>query len=267
MYAAIVRLEGAKVAKRNFTIKMTGKARPETVSAGDLADFIEHVEKALVAYAKTEALELRNDVAVSLVGISEGSNELTFAAQVEVIPGVVAMAAAITNRDFSKLPYETHQNLHSMVELGRKHHWGLELYGAGTAAAVIEPGEEIPSPSSPVMVSGSTNILARCLRVGGVTPKAEIRVLKGDKILHVVIDEDMAKELAKRLYDVVVLEGQATWNAETWEIRDFSVSGVQPYRKIPISSAFSELQETTSGSWEGVDAVAYVGKLRGATDR
>ena len=255
------------MAKRNFTIKMTGKATPETVSAGDLADFIEHVEKALVAYAKTEALELKNDVAVSLVGVGEGSNALTFAAQIEVMPGVVAMAEAITDRDFSKLPYETYQNLYDMVELGRKHNWGLELHGVSDAAAVIEPGEVIQSPSSPVMVSGSTNILARCLRVGGVTPKAEIRVLKDDKILHVVIGEDMAKELAKRLYDIVLLEGQATWSAETWEIKDFRVSGVQPYRKMPISSAFSELQETTSGSWEGINAVEYVGELRGVTDK
>ena len=253
--------------KRNFTIKMTGKARPETVSAGDLADFIEHVEKALVAYAKTEALELQNDVAVSLVGVGEGSNELTFAAQVEVMPGVIAMAEAINHRDFSKLPYETYQNLYDMVELGRKHDWGLELYSVGQAAAVIEPGEEIPPPSSPVMISGSTNILARCLRVGGVTPKAEIRVLKDNKIIHVVISEDMAKELAKRLYDIVLLEGQATWDTETWEIKDFKVSGVQPYRKMPVSGAFSELREATNGRWDGVDAVEYVGELRGVTDK
>ena len=255
------------MAKRNFTIKMTGKARPETVSAGDLADFIEHVEKALVAYAKTEALELQNDVAVSLVGVGEGSNELTFAAQVEVMPGVVAMAKAITQRNFSRLPYETYQNLYDMVELSRKRGWGLELYSVGQAAAVIEPGEEIPSPSSPVMISGSTNILARCLRVGGVTPKAEIRILKDNRIIHVVISEDMAKELAKRLYETVLLEGQATWSAETWEIKDFKVSGVQPYRRSPVSGAFSELQKATGGRWEGVDAVEYISELRGATDK
>ncbi len=57
--------EETRVAKRNFTIKMTGKAKPETVSAGDLADFIEHVEKALVPYAKTEALELQSEVALT----------------------------------------------------------------------------------------------------------------------------------------------------------------------------------------------------------
>lgn len=255
------------MAKRNFTIKMTGKARPETVSAGDLADFIEHVEKALVAYAKTEALELQNDVAVSLVGVGEGSNALTFAAQVEVMPGVIAMAEAIAHRDFSRLPYETHQNLYDMVELSRKRQWGFELHNVGQVAAVIEPGEEIQSPSSPVMISGSTNILARCLRVGGVTPKAEIRTLKDNKILHVVISEAMAKELAKRLYDIVLLEGQATWSAETWKIEDFKVTSVQPYRKIPPSIAFGELRSITDSRWDEVDAVEYVSELRDNTNQ
>lgn len=255
------------MAKRNFTIKMTGKAKPDTVSASDLADFIGHVEKALIAYAKTEALALQSDVAVSLVGVGEGSNELTFAAQVEVMPGVIAMADAIIRRDFSRLPNETHQNLYELVELGRKRDWGLELHSAGQATAVIEPGEEIPSAASSVMVSGSTNILARCLRVGGVTPKAEIRTLKDNKLLHVVISETLAKELAKRLYEVVSLEGRATWSAETWEIKDFQVSAVQPYQKMPISNAFNELRETTKGHWDDVDAVEFVDELRGVAGR
>lgn len=255
------------MAKRNFTIKMTGKARPETVSAGDLADFIEHVEKALVAYAKTEALELQSDVAVSLVGVGEGSNELTFAAQVEVMPGVIAMAEAITHRDFSKLPFETHQNLYDMVELSRKRDWGLELHTVGQAAAIIEPGEEIQFPSSPVLVSGSTNLLAWCVRVGGAKPKAEIRTLKDNTLLYVVVSIDIAKELAKRLYEVVILEGQATWSAETWEIKDFKVSSVQPYRKMPVSNAFSGLREAANGRWDGVDAVEYVSELRSVTDK
>ncbi len=252
--------------KRNFTIKMTGQAKPDTVSAGDLADFIEHVEKALVAYVKTEALELHSDVAVSLVGVGEGSNELTFAAQAEVMPGVFAVAEAITHRDFSRLPFETHQNLYELVKLGRKRGWGLELSSAGRTPAIIEPGEEIQPPANPVMVSGSTSLLARCLRVGGVEPKAEIRTLKDDRLLHVAISETLARELAKRLYDVVLLEGQATWSAETWEVKDFKVTGVQPYQKMPVSNAFGELREASSGRWEGIDAVARVAELRGVAD-
>ena len=253
------------MAKRNFTIKMTGNARPETVSASDLADFIEHVEKALVSYAKAEGLELNTDAAVSLVGVGEGSNELTFAAQVGVMPGVVAVASAIIDHDYSRLPSETYRNLYEMVELSRKRNWGLELLDANqNISASIKPGEAIDPPPGPIRVSGSTNILGRCLRVGGVEPKAEIRVTKDQKLLHVAISEDIARELAKRLYEEVILDGQATWNAETWEIEDFKVAGVQPYIKRLPSEAFNKLSEATEGRWDGVNAIKYVNSLRGS---
>lgn len=253
------------MAKRNFTIKMTGNARPETVSASDLADFIEHVERLLISYAKSEGLELSSDAAVSLVGVGEGSNALTFAAQVEVMPGYVAVAHAINENDYSNLPDETYKNLYEMVELSRKKNRGLELLDASQSiSASIQPGKSIDPPLSPIKIGGSTTIVGRCLRVGGVEPKAEIRVTKDQKLLHVAISENIARELAKRLYEEVILDGQATWNAETWEIEDFKVAGVQAYIKRPPSEAFKKLSETTEGRWDGVDAIKYVNSLRGS---
>ena len=252
------------MAKRNFTIKMTGKARPETVSASDLADFIEHVEKALVAYAKAEGLQVSTEAAVSLVGVGEGSNALTFAAEDGIMPGVVAVAQAMWHNHYSELPEETHENLYKMVELSTKRDWGIELSGEDLdITASIEPGQIIEPPSRPVNIVGSTSILGRCLRVGGVEPKAEIRVIKDSKLLHVAISEDIAKELAKRLYEEVILEGKATWNAVTWEIEDFKVMSIQPYSKRLPSEAFNQLAEIAKGHWDDIDAVRYVEKLRG----
>jgi hypothetical protein len=97
-----------------------------------------------------------------------------------------------------------------------------------------------------------------------VTPKAEIRLLKGGTLLYPRLSQAVAKDLAQRLYEDVVLEGRATWRTDTWEVVDFRVDSVSPFRTAPPHEAFEALAEVAEGRWDEEDAVEYVHCLRGS---
>src|SRR5262249_38810990 len=96
------------------------------------------------------------------------------------------------------------------------------------------------------------------------TPRAELRVANRSSLLYVDVSEEDAKFLGQRLYDQVVLEGVATWDPETWAVREFRVSRVTEYRPGRVADAFRALAEVSEGIWEQVDAVDFVRKVRGS---
>jgi hypothetical protein len=113
-----------------------------------------------------------------------------------------------------------------------------------------------------VNLQGTTTIQALCLRVGGVQPKAELRLPNREKLLHAELTAEVARQLAQRLYEEVILEGRATWNVDPWEVEAFRVNRVTTYRKTDAVLAFKELSEAARGSWDEVDALSYVHGLR-----
>ena len=67
-------------------------------------------------------------------------------------------------------------------------------------------------------------------------------------------------------YEVVVVEGQATWDSETWQILDFKVTGIADFTAADPYQAMQDLAAAAQGHWEGVDALEYVRELRGADE-
>jgi len=112
----------------------------------------------------------------------------------------------------------------------------------------------IDSPPAPSTVSGTTALLARCLRVGGATqPKAELRLTKGGGLLHVQVSEVIARRLGHHLYEEIQLTGNATWRTDTWEIVDFQVETVAEFKRIAPSIAFRELAEVAGDALKDSD--------------
>src|SRR5262249_31771296 len=145
--------------------------------------------------------------------------------------------------------------------------WGVKLIANRALAieeAIVPRGAEVPAPPELPAVTGTTVLRARVIRAGGATkPKAELRVPNRDSLLYVDVSEADAKYLGQRLYEVVALEGVATWDPETWAVREFSVTRVTEYRPGRVSDAFKALAEVSGGVWNQVDAFDFVRKIRG----
>ncbi len=252
--------------KLRFQIDITGPSGPDEVSASDLAEFLISIEKSVIACASEFGLELPEEgPVISLVDIAPSSDRLVFSAPEPVVPAVASMTNAILSEDYDDLPRETHQELYEISERARQRGWGIEFKENkryGILPAKITPTKGVHAPVKPSEITGTTTLIARCLRVGGVMPKAELRLHNRTELLYVDVTEEIAKALGKKLYEEVVLEGKATWRKDVWQVIDFQVASVSEFRRVDPHLAFKELSEVANGRWDGVDAIEYVRQIR-----
>ncbi len=250
------------VAKNTFNVKMTGQVLPQTVAASVLGDFITQIEKAILAVIG-ESQESNPDFAlVSLIDVSEGSNRLHFAAPPTVIPAVGAITNAVFTGNFSSIPRKAHEYLYAANRICHRHSWGIEFEANeyyDIRGVTIPPGYLIPEPSKSLM-RGTQSVIGRVIRAGGVEPKVHLKQLETDKSFHISVSESIARELAGKLYDIVVLECETFWDTDTWEIdvSRMNVISVAPYYKpLSPSRAFENLRIAANGFWEGENPLAY----------
>lgn len=252
-----------------FQVDITGPSGPDQVSASDLAGLLVRLEKSVIAYARSSGLHLSDqDPSVCLVAVGQGSDRLVFSTAPSIIPAIASISRAIMDDAYENIPFETHSELSELSKTIIAKGWELQFKedtSYGIAPARIGPEREIRLPTEPPRVKGTTSLLARCLRVGGVRPRAELRLSKGQELLYVDVTEDVARQLGKRLYDQVVLEGKATWRADTWEVVGFTVTSVAEFQKVSPDLAMKQLSEAAKGKWDGIDPVEYVQKIRSDT--
>lgn len=251
--------------KKTFQLDLLGEGvQPDTTRASDLADLLAHFEKAILETARAQGMELADDPFVSLVGIAPGSNRLTWAVATLVLPAVSAVSSAVSTGHVDDLPRPAHQALHEISKRAVDRKWAVRVIADDQSSiAAAEISEQRPvSPPPPVPeVRGTTTLFGRCIRVGGVRPRAEISLERGGT-LYIDVSEALARKLAQRLYDQVCLHGEAAWNTETWNIQSFLATDVLEYQPLPLSRAFHELSVAANGAWDAVDVDAFVTERR-----
>lgn len=250
--------------RRNIEIKLTGQGvSPSSVALGDLAELLLHTEKAIVSYANAAGMERQDGPGVSLAGVRPASAALALSVQQALIPGVVHVLQAIDGGRVATLPAETHRALFRMSGLLGQRGWGLEIKtdpAIDAPLARLDPYRPLDAPPAPRLVEGTATLIGRCLRVGGaVTPRAEIRPSAGGRLINVALDEREARQLARRLYEEVVLEGRACWQSDTWEMVDFRLQRIADYRRTEPTMALEALARAAAGA-AGMDT----GDLRAA---
>ncbi len=82
-----------------------------------------------------------------------------------------------------------------------------------------------------------------------------MRPYNQEKIIYCPIDQNLAKELAGRLYEWVSLTGTAKWRIEDNVIIDFKISGIEEFQAKTNVEAFSELSGVLGEYWDEVDDV------------
>ena len=118
-----------------------------------------------------------------------------------------------------------------------------------------------PNPVSPY-AKGTSTIFGRCIRVGGAEPKVDVRLPNRSRLLHVEVTEEMARRLAKNLYDNIAMTGEATWERDTWFIVNFRATSVVNIQSGTPLQAFKELGEMVGEKWKGIDVERFMEGMR-----
>lgn len=241
---------------------------PETIRAKELADILANIEESLTNIILKENPNITiDDIIIGLVNIDKSSAKLRFKSSLQAIAlsAFTLMSTSISNNDFSKLPVASIKSIRSISEFVQKRKCVAEFRVHADSAipsATITPETQIKIPES-YYLEGETVLYGRVIRVGGVTPKAVLRITEKVTI-HCDVTEQLAKDLGHRLYSWVGLKGKAIWNTENYLIESFKGEGVTGYQETPLSKGIAELS-SLAGKYlkDKTDVVKTIAELRG----
>jgi hypothetical protein len=104
------------------------------------------------------------------------------------------------------------------------------------------------------------------LRVGGKSPKAMLELHDGD-IIYCGIPENLAKDLGRRLYEVVIFSGLAVWDAETITIEDFTITEFKDAPKEDPLMALRKIRDLVGSTFDKIpNVIDYVNNIRREDD-
>lgn len=259
---------------RIFQLRFTGGGvKPDVVPARELAELIIATEEAISSIALQRNPGLNPDeIIVGLVQIENKSLGLSFASSSPDVVGSAfnEMAASITRRSFTGLPTKSLRGLRVLAEFNNTHNCRTQFWNGETTAreplAEMDVGFEMYLPEEN-FIRGETVIYGRVERVGGVDPKARVR-LSEHEVVSCRLNENLAKELGAHLYAQVGLRGQATWDASDHSLAYFRVDEILPFEDAGAVSAAYALNDAAQGAYDAVnDVPGFVRRLRGENEK
>lgn len=102
------------------------------------------------------------------------------------------------------------------------------------------------------MIRGETQVYGVLERIGGADPRFTLRI-SANETLHGDLPQELAVELAPRLYSWVGLTGVAEWNPKTGDTESFRATGVLSYKGTPFRKAMDLLRQSVGEYWEDED--------------
>lgn len=239
--------------------------RPEFMSASLLAKIVAIVESAITEAAdKPEKSELP---AVALVGIGEGS-VLNF---LRVGPwartAATLIITAIQTGDYTHVPHRSHKKLIEFSRLISTNDLSARIHGLDGLDAIVSSKHPVPDILQKI-VKSKTRIYGEVESVGGERPTAAIRLFSTGKQLVIQVNESIAKELGKRLYDHVGIGGMAQIDLVSGDYISFKAEEILRYkgRNANPVSAIDRIEESFPDRWDGIDRVEMMKKLRDEGD-
>lgn len=126
--------------------------------------------------------------------------------------------------------------------------------GHGRAIARIGP-DTYKDISLTALSSGDTSVMAYVARVGGATePRCVLRIPDRNKVLFCqVTSESLAQELAKCLYEHVLVSGKATWLRGSLQLVSLTVTGFTRVRSGTIRSTMRAMRSAGGKVWDKVE--------------
>lgn len=239
------------------------KLTPQRVELGDLLALLHGLRNAILLNAGIEDLE-RPPVGVSLVALETGSVVPVLRPATSLERSTDEVLEAIEKRAPGLLNRPAALAAHKAFEVARERRWVVHLGGRGRSVTVSEL-EPFPAPEpepEPAFVRGTTTLYGKCVMVGGPrTPRVKMTLLQGGSV-ELRASHDIARQLGQRIFEVVGIRGEATWNAETWRIVEFTPFEVLDYEQAPVEKAFAELREVIGDAFDTDAAIDRMRSLR-----
>lgn len=249
--------------KRKLTFRIEGDGvAPETVRLKDLYEILSLVEQTFASTAKGAGAKNSDDLSISLVEIRDGSERTTLAMSESMYAAANQVSESIANDQFESIPVQAQAGLRKLWNRAKKSDWTFEFLPSdnGLTSSSITPDHEILRPGE---VSGRTTLYGRCDRVGGAkVPTAWLTLISGETFVVALKDKQLAKKLGDRLYEIVGLEGEATWDLDDWKLNKFRAININEYQDTDIVSAFENLAAQSGNYWDEIDPNEYVAELR-----
>ncbi len=239
--------------------------RPETVRARDVAEIIAAFEQMVAVQVVADYPELALDeetITIGLVGIAEGSLQLTLSSQLYEYtnPVVDKIALALKTKDYSAITNETRKQLNKLAKVARGKQAKIEFRQKQQLLAVIEPTTVVAVTPN---LTGNTTLYGIVTRVGGKgKPRVQFESVTGE-LLYLSANRRTAKQLASRLYEEVGVVGNAVWDPETLEVVDFTVESiVDRFSAQPLTDVFDQIREQVSQIYDGIDTDEFLSYAR-----
>lgn len=245
--------------------------KPGTFKASELAELIKSLEESLVCLINKHQPEIDIDtVFISLIGINEGSAVLAFKPSNQAFTSAYhTIADSINKNSYEELPLKSVKNLIAIQEVIKKHDSTLTLRINKSSngqelesLAQINSDTNIQAPET-LYIEGETELYGTVMRVGGVEPKASIKV--DEKIFYPKINDlSIAQKVGKYLYKKIGLKVKAIWSIEDYSLQSFEIDDIiEEYEESKIADTIKELSDFMGSEWDDIEDVEkYISDLR-----
>lgn len=243
---------------RQFVFKIEGKdVSPSTVTVKQLYEVLEALQRVIASTATNDVRSSDEKYLLSLVDVNEGSDSLTIATSPAMMDASVVVTQSIADDDFQLLSPGSKIGLHKLWKYSKRLDWTFQFFpnDDGVVFAEINPDKEICAND---LARGTTEIMVQCQRVGGRRPStAKVQLVTGESMTVTLKNQDQARDLGHLLYELVVLKGKATWDSTKWQLVDFEVDEIMPYRRRNSQESFNKLRELSGDIWDDIDPDEY----------
>lgn len=247
------------IRNREFGLDIQGEnVSPSTVTVRDLFDVLKNLEEAIAITARETGARPDDDLNLSLVSVSDGSDELTLAVSDRMFRAAERVTNSLATGDYDRIPMRARPALWRLWKKAESTSWAFRFRpdGNGIASAEISPTFELFRPAE---VSGRTVLYGKLDRFGGENrPTAGLILFSGEKVTVGLKDRDFAKQLEGYLFETIGLEGEAKWNTERWELSDFRADRLLEYTHVGVKEAFDVLAQAAGNRWDDIDPEEYV---------
>jgi Fe-S cluster biosynthesis and repair protein YggX len=243
-----------------------GGITPQTIKSKDLAEIASSFEQSIIEIILQQNPSLiGNEIAISLVQIDEGSAKFRFISS--IVLGTIAFTTltdSISTNQFDNLPPRALEVIRTISKFTQVKNCVAEFRSnlqSNEPLAIINPETQKSLPKVH-FINGETTLYGTVEKVGGAEPRVVLR-LSGKETISCETTPDIAKNLGKRLYEFVGVQGRAKWQYGQTVLESFKINEILEYKESPIVSAMKELATIVQPHWAKKGANELIAEIRG----
>ncbi len=256
------------------------KAKPQLVSASEIADVLKAFEKLVLTTVQQqqlnqdvlspERIEKQDRIILPLIDLLPGSIDLHFGITDDLIaPAIRTITRSIREQNYTELPTRAVEGLIDLRGIAQRNDYRFALgfiNGRREELAEITGDTVINLPPE---YKTSSTIHGIVINVGGKRePNLHLELPNGPVIICRFSGErkgmrSRARDAASYLFHWVRLEGIASWSIFDNQLRTFLIESVEPFGTTPLSQGLRNIAAASAVDYSSIDDVdAYTRSLR-----